>query len=385
MKRRLIVWILAILCLAGCTAPAVRTPNATNAKKTPPPAPPKTVRVVAFGDFMLHRPQLDAAKGPEGYDFKENFRYLRPYIDGADLAMINLETTLTDGSRGYTTYPVFSSPKEVARDFKETGFDVISTANNHAYDKLKDGVDYTYDVLKEQDLDVVGTGKERAEPLVKEVNGIRLGILSYTYGLNGFDGVLANSENPESVRLLTRERVQEDVARLNEEGVDLILSYVHWGEEYRKEANADQKEKLKMLADAGVALVLGSHPHVPQGIDNVVGKEMTTFCAYSMGNFVSNQRRNNMGGRRTDVGQMVTAQIIKDESGTRIAEFMPKPLYVDKYVDGGLHYEVIPAEAALLGEIPVERIETLRPVLEETVADHTVRISPDLLLSNDGI
>lgn len=384
MKRRLIVWILAILCLAGCTAPAVREPNATNAKKTPPP-PPKTVRVVAFGDFMLHRPQLNAAKGPEGYDFKENFRYLRPYIDGADLAMINLETTLTDGSRGYTTYPVFSSPKEVARDFKETGFDVISTANNHAYDKLKDGLDYTYDVLKEQDLDVVGTGKERAEPLVKEVNGIRLGILSYTYGLNGFDGVLANSENPESVRLLTRERVQEDVARLNEEGVDLILSYVHWGEEYRKEANADQKEKLKMLADAGVALVLGSHPHVPQGIDNVVGKEMTTFCAYSMGNFVSNQRRNNMGGRRTDVGQMVTAQIIKDESGTRIAEFMPKPLYVDKYVDGGLHYEVIPAEAALLGEIPVERIETLRPVLEETVADHTVRISPDLLLSNDGI
>lgn len=383
MKRRLIVWILAILCLAGCTAPAVRTPNATNAKKTPPP--PKTVRVVAFGDFMLHRPQLDAAKGPEGYDFKENFRYLRPYIDGADLAMINLETTLTDGSRGYTTYPVFSSPKEVARDFKETGFDVISTANNHAYDKLKDGLDYTYDVLKEQDLDVVGTGKERAEPLVKEVNGIRLGILSYTYGLNGFDGVLANSENPESVRLLTRERVQEDVVRLNEEGVDLILSYVHWGEEYRKEANDDQKEKLKMLADAGVALVLGSHPHVPQGIDNVVGKEMTTFCAYSMGNFVSNQRRNNMGGRRTDVGQMVTAQIIKDESGTRIAEFMPKPLYVDKYVDGGLHYEVIPAEAALLGEIPVERIETLRPVLEETVADHTVRISPDLLLSNDGI
>ena len=121
--KKLFIILGLIVVLTGC-----ETLGQTAQRK---PEPSKRVEIVAFGDFMLHRPQLRAAQTGEGYDFKPIFRYLTPYIQEADIAMINLETTLTDGSNGYTTYPVFSSPKEVARDFKELGFDIISVSYTH--------------------------------------------------------------------------------------------------------------------------------------------------------------------------------------------------------------------------------------------------------------
>lgn len=372
--KKLFIILGLIVVLTGC-----ETLDQTTQQK-PEPEPPKHVEIVAFGDFMLHRPQLRAAQTGEGYDFKPIFRYLTPYIQEADIAMINLETTLTDGSNGYTTYPVFSSPKEVARDFKEVGFDIISTANNHGYDKLGPGVESTYNYLKDAGLDIVGTQVEDTPPLIKEVNGMKLGFICYTYGLNGFDDILKNSEKPFAVSIFSEEKAENDIRYLKENGVDAIICFIHWGEEYRKEPTDLQKAQARFLADQGVALILGSHPHVPEGVDNLVTESGKTFVAYSMGNFVSNQRREYMNRSDVETGQMVRASIVKDEKGTRVESFEPLATYVDKYSAGGLHFEVIPVREALSGEIPVERIESIRARLESAEADHGERVDPNLVI-----
>lgn len=124
MKTIRLFLLAALLILTGCEA--AEPPQ--KEKKIQP----TEVSLVAFGDYMMHRPQINAARRGDGFDFTEDFRYVKPFIDDADVAMINLETTLTDGAKGYTTFPMFATPMEIARDLKSVGFDVVSTANNHA-------------------------------------------------------------------------------------------------------------------------------------------------------------------------------------------------------------------------------------------------------------
>ena len=180
--------------------------------------------------------------------------------------------------------------------------------------------------------------------------------------------------------IFSEEKAENDIRYLKENGVDAIICFIHWGEEYRKEPTDLQKAQARFLADQGVTLILGSHPHVPEGVDNLVTESGKTFVAYSMGNFVSNQRREYMNRSDVETGQMVCASIVKDEKGTRVESFEPLATYVDKYSAGGLHFEVIPVREALSGEIPVERIESIRARLESAEAAHGERVDPNLVI-----
>ena len=374
MKKFVSLILAALLLLSGCAVEQKRSPVAKKAE------PAKVVNLIAFGDYMVHRPQINAAKTADGFDFSGDFQYLKPYIEAADVAMINLETTLTDGAKGYTTFPMFASPIEIARDLKAMGFDVVSTANNHAYDTFGPGVETTYRALTDAGMDVVGTGENKAEPLIKTVNGMKIGFLSYTYGLNGNDGVMKNSEKPEAVAVYSEEKAAGDIAALKAAGVDAVVCFMHWGVEYVKEPTAEQKKQAAYLAQKGVDIIFGSHPHVPLGIDNIAHGDRRTFVAYSMGNFVSNQRREYMNTSRVETGQMVRAQLTKDEKGTRVTGFLPDALYVDKYWGDRLHFDVLPAEAVLSGEIPCPRLEQVRGRLEETLSAHRERVDSNMIL-----
>ena len=372
MKTIRLFLLAALLILTGCEA---AEPPQKEIKM-----PPTEVSLVAFGDYMMHRPQINAARRGDGFDFTEDFRYVKPFIDDADIAMINLETTLTDGAKGYTTFPMFATPIEIARDLKAVGFDVVSTANNHAYDTFAPGVENTYRALAEAGMDVVGTGEEEAKPLIKTVKNIKIGFLSYTYGLNGNDVVLKNSEKPEAVAVYSEEKAAADIAALKTAEVDAIVCFMHWGVEYVKEPTAEQKKQAAYLAQKGVDIIFGSHPHVPLSTDYIVNGDRSTFVAYSMGNFVSNQRREYMNTSRVETGQMVRAQLTKDGKGTRVTAFLPDALYVDKYWGDRLHFDVLPAEAVLSGEIPCPRLEQVRGRLEETLSAHRERVDPNMVL-----
>lgn len=373
MKAYRLFLLVVLLLLTGCEA------------ANPPPQekkiPPTEVSLIAFGDYMMHRPQINAARRGDGFDFTEDFRYVKPFIDDADVAMINLETTLTEGDKGYTTFPLFATPIEIARDLKAVGFDVVSTANNHAYDTYGPGVEKTYGALTDAGMDVVGTGEVEAKPFIKTVNGIKIGFLAYTYGLNGNDSIMAKSDKPRAVAIYSEAKVDEDIAQIKKAGVDAIVCLMHWGEEYTKAPTATQKKQAAYLAEKGVDIIFGSHPHVPLAIDNIATKEGACFVAYSMGNFVSNQRREYMNMGRVETGQMVRARLRKDEMGTQVVAFQPDALYVDKHWGDRLYFHVLPAEAVLSGEISCPRTEKVKGRLEETINAHKERIDPNLVRS----
>jgi len=299
-----------------------------------------TLKLVAVGDIMAHMPLVNSAYDPLGkqHDFMPLFSPLKTTIESADLAIGNLETTLTTGS-DYTGYPRFRAPAALARDLGKTGFDVLVTANNHSLDYGAAGVLDTLAVLKNNGLLAVGTAaaNDNAGPVLVERNGIRLAIIAYATALNGFK---LPAGRDYLVRLYAPETVRRDVAAAKKAGADLVVCYIHFGEEYLRYPDANQYRIADDLLAAGVDLLLGSHAHVVQPEQKPVAKGR--YAIYSLGNFVSSQR-----SKFTDVGMLLEIEIAKrfPEGFTEVRRINPVPTYVQiKQVAGRSRYQVLPLQ-----------------------------------------
>ncbi len=154
------------------------------------------ISILAVGDIMFHIPQVKAAYIGDGkYDFTQTYKYVKKHIDGADVALANFETVTAGNHIPYSGFPRFNSPKETLHALKDVGFDIISTANNHSLDQGKKGILSTLDNIEELGLKSIGTNRTNEENiLIQEVKGIKIGYLSYTYGLNGLDSLLSKDE-----------------------------------------------------------------------------------------------------------------------------------------------------------------------------------------------
>lgn len=246
------------------------------------------------GDIMCHSYQYneayDSATGT--YDFSHNFTDMKKYFDNADLVIGNLETVFAGEDVGISDYPCFNSPDSFADAIKDAGFDVLTTANNHSMDKRMAGVLRTLDVLDERGIDHMGTyrsAEERDNILIKDVNGIKIAFLSYTYGTNGIPV-------PEDwlVNRLDEELVKSDIARAKALNPDVIIVLPHMGNEYEEYVRDTFKDWAHMMLNAGADIVVASHPHVLQPMETVQiteddGSTRTGFVMYSMGNFISSQ------------------------------------------------------------------------------------------------
>ena len=193
------------------------------------PAQGQSLKIIFAGDLMGHTPQHKAALKTDGsYDYTPCFRYVRDYIRSADLAILNLEVTLAGPP--YTGYPQFSSPRELAVAAKEAGFDIFTTANNHCMDRGKAGLERTLRVLDTLGIPHLGTYRDRQQrdqehPLIVNRNGIRLALLTYTYGTNGIPAV-----SPNVVNLIDTADMARDLAVARLRGADFIitlLSLIH--------------------------------------------------------------------------------------------------------------------------------------------------------------
>lgn len=300
----------------------------------------QSLKLVAVGDIMSHMTLVNGAYDPAGkqHDFMPVFSAVAATIGSADLAIGNLETTLTTGG-DYTGYPRFRAPAALARDLGKTGFDVLVTANNHSLDYGATGVIDTLGLLKKNGLLAVGTAAARdaVGPLLVERNGIRLAIVAYATALNGFK---LPAGRDYLVRLYTPETVRSDVAAAKKAGADLIVCYIHFGEEYLRYPDAGQYRIADDLLAAGVDLLLGSHAHVVQPEQQPVlpGR----YAIYSLGNFVSSQR-----SKFTDVGMLLEIDIVKrfPEGITVVRSVNPVPTYVrHKKVAGRNRYQVLPLQ-----------------------------------------
>ncbi|HHY36568.1 MAG TPA: CapA family protein [Firmicutes bacterium] len=367
--------LLGLLWLDKEPAVQVTTEPVAIVEPEPPPEVITTITLASVGDIMAHMPQVKAAFDPERgeYDFTPCFVPVKPLLAAADIAVANLETTLAGPELGYSGYPRFNSPAELAAALKWAGFHLVSTANNHALDRGEKGVLRTLDHLAAHGLTAVGTYRsweERQSITMLEREGQRLAFLAYTYGTNG----IPLPEGKEYlVKLIDWEEMAQDLIRAREGGADWIVVLLHFGNEYQRSPTPEQEELVNYLFSRGADIILGSHPHVLQPVKVFSGEDGQRVVAYSQGNFISNQR-----DRYQDSGMILFVTLEKNltrnEKGIKAVEYIPT--WVHRYrVDGRLKYRVLPVQEALLawenGSDPYlteADWRRLREVWEETVS-----------------
>ena len=270
------------------------------------------LKLVFAGDIMGHSTQIKAALLPDGtYDYHHCFKYVAPILKQADLAIGNLEFTLP-GKPPYSGYPQFRSPDAVAVALKDAGFDMMVTANNHSNDAGKTGVENTIRTLRNLGFHQTGTFLDSMDrslnyPLVIQHGNFKLAFLNYTYGTNGIP-----TKFPVIVNQLDEKQMAADMEKARGSNPDAIIVMVHWGNEYQLVETSYQRQLAQKLFLWGAKVVIGSHPHVVQSIEqksqtDSIRKGELTVVAYSLGNFISGQIKT-----YTDIGAMVEVELEKE-------------------------------------------------------------------------
>ena len=302
---------------------------------------PQEVSLLFAGDAMQHKPQCDAALQSDGsYDFNSCYTEIAPYISSADYAVVNLETPL--GGKPYSGYPCFSAPDSYAVALKNAGFDMCVTANNHTLDRRDKGLKRTLAVLDTLGLDHVGTYVNKEErssrlPFIKNVKGIQIGFLDYTYGTNGIP-----VQGDVVVDFIDTNRMEQDIRELRNAGAEIITVLIHWGVEYVMLPNSEQKKIADFLCSQGVDLIIGGHPHVIQPMEIRHNEEYNKDClvVYSLGNFISNQQR-----RDTKGGALIKVTLERDLVGKVTLKAADYSLvFCQQPLNGTRKYKVVPVE-----------------------------------------
>lgn len=310
---------------------------------------------------MFHLSQImsgyDAAS--DTYDFRSMFEDVKPILSAADLSLANFETTTAGPSREYTGYPMFNAPDEVIDAIQYAGIDVLTTVNNHSLDTGSEGLKRTVQIMREKGLPTVGTYDEKPDSrvLMKDVKGVNIAILAYTESTNGLGAQYPPEQLNAMLNLMTKENISRDVEEAKELGADFIITFMHWGEEYMVTPNDTQVDFAHFMAEEGVDLILGSHPHVIQKSDLIEKNDQDTFVIYSMGNFISNQREETLGDgyEITEDGIIVNIDIQKnDQTGETVinnVEYVPTWVYRDKEADRSTYtYRILPIENFLISD-----------------------------------
>ena len=307
--KRIFAGILVVAAMAVATAAAVRHVVMRRAAvsveaDTLPASQVFRARLLFAGDVMAHMPQVAAARrnGRYGrYDFSRQFEYVKPLFAAADRVIVNLETTLSPEGP-YAGYPAFRTPDELAYALRDAGVDMAVLANNHCCDRGIRGIRSTLAALDDVGIRHTGafidTLRHGADhPLRFEAGGIRFALFSYTYGTNGLPVPAGATVNRIDTVMMAR-----DLAAVDRAETDCIVVCMHWGTEYERRPNHGQRMLADFLRRYGADLIVGSHPHVIQPCEY----DSTHAVFYSLGNFVSNQRR-----RYCDGGLLAGVEVIK--------------------------------------------------------------------------
>lgn len=303
---------------------------------------PQQTTIIFAGDAMQHQRQIDAAHRSDGtYNYDGVFDPIKDYITSADYAVVNLETPVAGGR--YSGYPMFNAPDAWLDALTDAGFDLMLTANNHVLDRRDQGVKATNKALDSRCIPHLGsyanaTERDRILPLVKDINGIKVGFLNYTYGTNGI-----KIQGDVVVDYIDREQIKKDIAATRAAGAEILVVAMHWGVEYVLLPNKSQKDLADFLVKQGVDLVIGGHPHVIQPMEMranpVTGGK--SLVVYSMGNLVSNMTTTDTRG-----GALVAAYLSRDNTGKACVDSAAYRLvYVNPPSPTNPQYQVVPIDA----------------------------------------
>lgn len=337
---RVALGLLVLLLVLSCRQHA-QVPVGEQPPLRPLPATDAldTLRLLFAGDAMQHKEQFQAARQPDGtYDYAPCLAAIKPYIEAADLAFVNLETTLPGPP--YAGYPNFRSPDAYAAALVASGFDVITLANNHSVDAGNAGVLRTLQVCDSLGAEHLGTYRDDADrtrrtPLLITRKGIKLALLNYTYGTN-----YQFTKPPVSVNYIDTVLIKRDLAAARAAKPDAILVLFHWGLEYKLEPLPEEEQLAALCFREGARLVIGGHPHVVRRADRLHYDSTSVAVVYSMGNFLSAQRHPN-----TDGGMLAGITLTKDwrTGQVEVADAGYHLIWVNRRPTGGQPiYEVVP-------------------------------------------
>lgn len=253
-----------------------------------------TAIITCIGDLMCHVTQYTYAKKEDGtYDFNPSFSEVKQYLSQADLTIGNIETTCAGTSVPYSGYPNFNSPDSYVDALKNAGFDLLVTSNNHSMDMGEAGLLRTIEIIKKNNLSYTGTfisQRDRDSIRIFSLNGIKLGVVNFTYGTNG---QLPSAENKFMLNIIDSAQISNDISLARKSGADIVLAFFHFGPEYAREPSDFQKSIVKLTIESGADIIVGAHPHVLQTVETFETKNAKVdsgIVAWSLGNFISNQK-----------------------------------------------------------------------------------------------
>jgi len=349
--------------------------------------------MVCGGDIMYHISQLKGAYNYDGvwssenneftaesgtFSFDREYQYIKKYVESADIAFANLETTFAGGPYYSGSWARFNTPDGLATTLKDTGFDVIFTSNNHSLDRKIAGLKRTLEVLEDAGLTTVGSRKNESDnrSIVVTAKDVKIGVVSYTYEtievngsrtLNGSpmeDGAwnYLNTFRYGSDKLSLaedKESIKNEINWCKDNGAEIIVCYFHWDafNEYVLKVDNLQKDLAKFAAECGADVIFASHPHRVQEINEITvsvdGKEKTVPVYYSLGNFISNQRYESLTpyGDPEDQARATEQELLayvefsynKTKGELSITTTKAIPIWLDRYSSNGYYeYRIIP-------------------------------------------
>lgn len=318
------IWILLISLTLGCLVLMIYTRDSSS---NPPIQANNKVNIscVAVGDNLIHSSIYKHNRKSDGtYDFTDMYKNTNQYTQDADLSYINFETICAGKELVLSNYPKFNGPFEVIDGVNSAGFNWLSGCSNHSDDRGEEGIlrqlHYVHDNFPEMIMTGLHDSKEDSlQYKTMEIKGIKIGLLSYTYGLNY--GTLPTNRSY-MVDVIHKDKIAQDMAYLNKI-TDLQFVSMHWGTEYQLQPNNTQLELAQYLSDLGADVIIGTHPHVIQPMDYLTGKDGNqTLVMYSLGNFISAQAES-----QTMLGGMVKWNIQYDSKTKEFTfenvQFMP--------------------------------------------------------------
>lgn len=250
------------------------------------------VNLIAVGDNLIHTTIIKAGKQNDGsYNYDSLYANIQEELASADIKIINQETMLVSDAKNYTGYPTFGSPYAIGDAIRNAGFNVVTHATNHSYDKRETGIMDTTNYWK-QYPEVLVTGVYQSQEdydtiTIGEFNHIKVAFLNYTYGLNGF--VLPSDKQYYVNTLYDENKIISDLQRANELA-DIVVVLPHWGNEYVYKPSEQQRRLAQLFVDNGADLIIGTHPHVLQPLEYISKPDGSQVpCFYSLGNFTSSQ------------------------------------------------------------------------------------------------
>lgn len=271
--------------------------------------------LVMVGDVLLHTSVSNSGLMEDGsYNYSHLFRNVRNDIEEADLALVNQEVILGGTELGLSGYPAFNGAYEVGDALVEAGFDVVLHATNHALDKGRRGIlnCINYWRTSHPDMGVIGINESQEEQnnvYVREVNGIKVAILNYTYGTNG---ISLPSDMPYCVNLLDGGKIAKDM-EIAKQISDFIIVCPHWGTEYTHNETAEQEKWAEYFTELGANLIIGTHPHVIEPVKWVESSNGNrALVYYSIGNFINATSDYGRGVADRMIGAMANVIIARD-------------------------------------------------------------------------